>query len=211
MGESIIIIGYSGHAYVVCGIFNSNNRPVIGYCEKKIKVDDPFKLQYFGSEKSEKGISALRKYDYFIAIGNNKIRHKVQSYISKNIYKIPTIAIHSNAWVDPSVIIGDGVMVSANAVLNPLVKIGNGVICNSGCIIEHDCIVEDFAHIAPGTVLAGNVQIGAYSFVGANSVIKEGVTVGRNVTIGAGAVIINDIPNGATVVGNPGKIIKKHA
>ena len=32
--------------------------------------------------------------------------------------------------------------------------------------------------------------------------------IGEWCTIGAGAVIIKDIPDGATVVGNPGKIIK---
>lgn len=32
--------------------------------------------------------------------------------------------------------------------------------------------------------------------------------VGEDALIGAGAVIIKDIPDGATVVGNPGRIIK---
>lgn len=32
--------------------------------------------------------------------------------------------------------------------------------------------------------------------------------IGEWCTIGAGAVIIHDVPDGATVVGNPGRIIK---
>jgi acetyltransferase-like isoleucine patch superfamily enzyme len=33
-------------------------------------------------------------------------------------------------------------------------------------------------------------------------------TIGENSLIGAGTVIIKDVPDGATVVGNPGRIIK---
>ena len=53
-----------------------------------------------------------------------------------------------------------------------------------------------------GLLLAVFVQIG----IGAR--IIPGVTVGEDAIVGAGAVIIKDVPAGATVVGNPGKIIK---
>ena len=52
------------------------------------------------------------------------------------------------------------------------------------------------------------VKIGKRSFIGANSVVKQGISIGKDVTIGAGSVIINNVPDNATVVGNPGKIIK---
>jgi acetyltransferase EpsM len=57
-------------------------------------------------------------------------------------------------------------------------------------------------------VLCGDVTIGHRTFVGANSVIKQGVNVGADVTIGAGTVVLKDVPDGATLVGNPGRIIR---
>ena len=39
--------------------------------------------------------------------------------------------------------------------------------------------------------------------------IIQGITIGENVMIGAGAVIIKDVESNCTVVGNPGRIIKK--
>jgi len=35
------------------------------------------------------------------------------------------------------------------------------------------------------------------------------VTIGNNVTIGAGAVVTKDVLDGATVVGVPGRVMKK--
>jgi acetyltransferase-like isoleucine patch superfamily enzyme len=58
--------------------------------------------------------------------------------------------------------------------------------------------------------LLGRVKVGDYSFIGANSVVKEGISIGNNCIIGAGTVVLCDVPSGVTMVGNPGKIIKKN-
>jgi acetyltransferase EpsM len=44
--------------------------------------------------------------------------------------------------------------------------------------------------------------------VGAGAIIIPGVTVGKWAVIGAGSVIIRDVPDFATVVGNPGRVVK---
>ena len=51
-----------------------------------------------------------------------------------------------------------------------------------------------------------NVREGIQTVIGAT--IISGINIGKWCTIGAETVVINDIPDGATVVGNPGKIIK---
>jgi acetyltransferase EpsM len=38
--------------------------------------------------------------------------------------------------------------------------------------------------------------------------VIQGITIGKWATIGAGAVILSDVPDYATVVSNPGRIIK---
>lgn len=206
--NNIIIIGYSGHAYVVCDILHSIQQKVIGYCENEEKAINPYQLEYFGQESSELGLQKIRNNNYFIGIGSNFIRSKIQNNLVNTYGLYPVNAIHSSAIISPTARLGKGVMVSSNVSINALATIKNGVVCNTGCIIEHECVIGDFAHIAPGAVLAGNVTIGEQTFIGANSVIKQGVKIGNNVTIGAGTVVIKDIPNNVTVVGNPQRTLK---
>lgn len=208
MKKGVVIIGYSGHAYVVCDIFNSQNIEVVGYCENEEKNFNPFNLSYFGAETSSKGIKKLQENDYFIAIGNNSIRKKIYQKLKTQKLKEPTKAIHSNAVISDFSIIESGTMIGANVTINALAKIGKLVICNTACVIEHECQIGDFTHVAPGAVLAGNVSIGKMSFIGANTVVKQGIRIGENVTIGAGSVIVKDVPDNTIVVGNPGKIIR---
>jgi acetyltransferase-like isoleucine patch superfamily enzyme len=78
--------------------------------------------------------------------------------------------------------------------INSAVSIGKHCIINTNSSIDHDCVIEDFVHISPNAALGGSVI--------------QGIRIGKWCTIGAGAAIIRDIPDGATVVGNPGKIIK---
>jgi sugar O-acyltransferase (sialic acid O-acetyltransferase NeuD family) len=201
----MILIGYSGHSFVVYGIFSAAGKKITGYCDVAEKEYNPFSLPYFGSENSETGLQALKQNDFFIAIGDNNLRNKINSNLQQN-QLLPINAIHPSAIIDASATIAQhGVMIAANAAINPLASIGTGAICNTGCIIEHECVVGEFAHIAPGAVLCGNVKIGDGTFVGANAVIKQGITVGKNAMIGAGAVVVKDVADGVTVIGIPAK------
>ena len=202
----MILIGYSGHAFVAYGILTAAGKKPLGYCDNEEKQNNPFSLQYLGKENGDAALAAFASADFFIAIGDNAIREKVYRLLAaKNLY--PSNAIHPSAVIDPAATIAaHGVMIAANASINPLANIGTGVICNTGAVIEHECIVSDFAHIGPGAVLCGNVKIGSNSFVGANAVVKQGVTIGNNVMIGAGAVVLKDVPDNVRVMGVPAQI-----
>ena len=189
----MILIGYSGHAFVLYGIFRAAGKNVTGYCDVAEKEYNPFNLPYFGSENSETGLEALKQNGFFIAIGDNQLRSKVYTNLQQKQLKAAN-AIHPSAVIDVSASIAkQGIMIAAHVTINPLASIGTGAICNTGCIIGR------------GAVLCGNVKIGNGSFVGANAVIKQGITVGKNATIGAGAVVVKDVADGLTVVGVPAK------
>ena len=201
----MILIGYSGHAFVIYGMLHAAGKKVIGYCDVIEKDYNPFNLTYFGTETSDAALEAIRKHGYFIAVGDNLLRKKIYDNLQQRNL-LPLNAIHPSSVIDASATIAiAGVMIAANVVINPLADVGTGVICNTGCIIEHECIVGDFAHIGPGAVLCGNVKIGDGTFVGANAVIKQGITVGKNAMIGAGAVVVKNVPDNITVIGVPAK------
>ena len=201
--NDIIIIGYSGHSYVIIDAIYSNGGTLSGYCENEQKDSNPFDLKYLGRES----IDLLTHSKWIVGIGDNKLREQIHGKFEQ--VNRPISVFHSSAIVGRKCKIGNGVFIAANATINPLASIGDAAIINTGAIIEHECQIDDFVHIAPGAVLAGNVSIGKNTFVGANSVIKQGVKVGKNVTIGAGTVILKDVPDNVTIVGNPGKIVKK--
>ena len=201
----MILIGYSGHAFVVYGILKSSGEKVIGYCDINEKEYNPFNLTYYGTETSETGLSALQQHNFFIAVGDNLTRNRIYDQLAQR-KMFPVNSIHSSSVVDDSAsIAAHGVMIAASVTINPLAVIGTGTICNTGCIIEHECVVGDFAHIGPGAVLCGNVKVGNGTFIGANAVIKQGITIGRNAMIGAGAVVVKDVADNVTVVGVPAK------
>ncbi|MFH6994888.1 acetyltransferase [Flavobacterium sp. FlaQc-48] len=204
--KKIILIGYSGHAYVLAETILENGLEVIGYSEKEESKRNPYNLSYLGYENEENFIGWRSNVSFAIGIGDNNIRQIVASLIENKRKSIETI-IHKTSHLSKSTSIGCGTFVNKSVMVNAFTVIGKNVILNTGCIIEHECVLHDAVHIAPGAVLAGNVTIGERTFVGANSVIKQGIVIGKDVTIGAGSVIINDVPDGKKVVGNPGRII----
>ncbi|MGB3183197.1 MAG: acetyltransferase [Cyclobacteriaceae bacterium] len=198
----VAIIGYSGHAYVVCDLLQQTGRTLMGYCEGRETAADPFTLTYLGSERDERTLATILPADLFVAIGNNIARRKVQLYLAGKGGNLTTIT-HPGATISPTVSPGTGTMAGAGVIVNALAVVGKGVILNTGCIVEHECRVGDFAHIGPGAVLAGNVTVGNAAFIGANAVVKEGLTIGEGAVVGAGTVVIADVPPGVTVAGNP--------
>ncbi len=201
----MILIGYSGHAFVVYGILLAAGKKVIGYCDVNEKEYNPFGLSYYGTETSENALIALKENDFFIAIGDNNTRKKIYDQLAQKSLN-PVNAIHPSSVIDVSAKIATkGVMIAAGVIINPLATIGTGAICNTACIIEHECVVGDFAHVGPGAVLCGNVKIGEGTFVGANAVIKQGISIGKNAMIGAGAVVVKNVADQVTVVGVPAK------
>ncbi len=204
--NSIAIIGYSGHSFVVLDAAKQMNLDVKYYCERNQAAFNPFKINYLGDEGSDS--FDWNSIDQFIlGIGDNKIRQKVANLIlSKK--KILLNVIHPSSIISNYATFGVGNFVAAKVTINALAKIGNNCILNTGCIIEHECIIESGTHIAPGSVLAGNVSVGENSFIGANSVVKQGVKIGNGVTVGAGSVVIKDIPDNEIWAGNPAKKLK---
>ncbi|SDK15355.1 acetyltransferase EpsM [Catalinimonas alkaloidigena] len=200
--KSIALVGYSGHAYVVINTFQQAQRQVAAYCERGKKEKNPYALAYLGQETDEATLLLLKQYDYFVAIGDNRLRKKITEHLEEHLGKA-AIAHHPNAIVAPHLEIGPGTLIGAGAVLNPACSLGRGVICNTCCIIEHECKIGNFAHIAPGAILTGNVSVGECAVVGAGATILPGLTIGRYAIVGAGATVTRHVPEGAVVVGTP--------
>jgi sugar O-acyltransferase (sialic acid O-acetyltransferase NeuD family) len=203
--SGIVLLGYSGHAFVAAEIIRLMGETLAGYCEQEAKTLNPYGLPYLGTEADSTVLDRLKAHPYFIAIGDNGLRKRVYEKV-RGAWGDPKTILHPTAVLSASAAIGPGAMIGARAVVNPQCSIGLGTICNTGSIVEHDCEVGDFCHIAPSATLCGSVSVGDGTFIGAGSVVRDGVTIGAHAIIGAGSVVLKDVPDGATVFGNPARM-----
>lgn len=196
----MFLYGASGHSKVVIEVVRSGKEQFV----EALYDDNPGCDELLGVKVVSDKTVFESKSEWLIAIGNNRIRKKINDKLKLNYVYL----VHSNATLSPSSKLGKGSVVMAGAVINANALVGKHCIVNTGAVIEHDCIVGDYVHVSPGAALAGNVEVGEGTHIGIGAVAIQGVKIGRWATIGAGAVIIRDVPDFAVVVGNPGKIIK---
>lgn len=196
----IYLYGASGHGKVIAEIGEMNGLPIVGFID-----DDPQKTTYFGYPVFHHVPRNTKECKLIISIGNNAVR----ATIAKKYRSLSHMyLIHPGSYVSWSAKIGYGTVIMAGVSINVDAKIGEYAIINTNASIDHDCDLEDFVHISPNAALAGSVKVGEGTHIGIGVSVIQGISIGKWCTIGAGAVIIRDVPDGATVVGNPGRIIK---
>lgn len=197
----VYLIGASGHAKVIIEILEKQNIAIGGLLD----INTEIKSLLHHDVYEDFPVSFNPDNDkIIISIGNNAIRKKIASSLTHQFIS----AIHPHANISSRAEIDTGTVVMAGASINSNVKIGKQVIINTNASVDHDCIIEDFTHISPNVALGGDVQVGEGTHIGIGVCVIQGIRIGKWCTIGAGSVIIRNVPDGATVVGNPGKIIK---
>jgi sugar O-acyltransferase (sialic acid O-acetyltransferase NeuD family) len=206
--DAILIFGAGGHGRVVLDILLESGANIAGFLD-----DDKEKIgrKIHGFEVLG-GLSFLKnKKNIYVAlgIGNNKVREKIFRRV-KDIGAGIVRALHPRAIVSSYARIGEGVVIMPGAVVNTGTIIEDGAVVNTGATIDHDCHLGSFCQIWPGAHLAGAVRVGEFSYVGTGANVIQNITIGKDVIIGAGAVVISNLPDNSTVVGNPGKAIKKN-
>lgn len=202
-----ILLGYSGHGYVVAEAALQKGMNLLGYAEARENDTNPYELPYLGDETATDFNWETCPY-YVLGVGSNTVRAKIARRVIDKGGQCLTI-IHPHACISKKVNMGAGTFIARNVAVNPMTQIGENVILNTSCSIDHECKIGNHAHIAPGAVLAGNVKVGEGAFIGANAVVKEGVTVGAFAVIGAGSVVVQDVLKNVVAMGNPAKPMRK--
>lgn len=103
--------------------------------------------------------------------------------------------------------------------IHPGAKIGKGAFIDHGMgvVIGETAIVGDYATIYQGVTLGGTGKeygkrhptVGQNVVVGAGAKVLGNIQIGDNVRLGAGSVVLRDIPADCTVVGIPGRVVRR--
>ena len=207
MKDKLIIIGASGHGKVVADIaIQMNKWNNIVFLDDNISIESSMGLDVIGVTSD--AISYKNEADFFVAIGNNRTRERIQEKLIDSGLNIVSL-IHPSAIIACEVEIDIGTVIMAGVVINSCTRIGKGCIINTNSSIDHDNIIGDYAHVSPGSSIAGTVIIKKASWIGVGSVVSNNITICEDCIIGAGAVVVKDITEPGTYIGAPARRIDR--
>lgn len=105
--------------------------------------------------------------------------------------------------------------------IHPGAEIGRRVFIDhgDGVVVGETTVIGDDVTIYQGVTLGGTGKdvgkrhptIGNGVTIGAGAKVLGPITVGDHSKVGAGAIVLKNVPANCTVVGNPGRIVKKKA
>ena len=141
------------------------------------------------------GVRAIRHYRVAHWFYNKKMYFIARS-ISQHARKVTGIEIH------PAAVIGDGVFIDH----------GMGVVIGETTVIGDNCTIYQ------GVTLGGTGKdkgkrhptIGNNVVIGSGAKVLGPFKVGDNSKIAANVVVLSEVPDNCTVVGVPGRIVKKN-
>ena len=106
-----------------------------------------------------------------------------------------------------------GIEIHPGAVIGERFFIDHG----DGVVIGETTIIGDDVTLYQGVTLGGTGKetgkrhptIGSGVTIGSGAKVLGPITVGDNSKIGAGSIVLKDVPANCTVVGNPGRVVRK--
>lgn len=103
--------------------------------------------------------------------------------------------------------------------IHPGAQIGEGLFIDhgDGVVIGETAVIGDNVTMYQGVTLGGtgketgkrHPNIGSGVTIGAGAKVLGPITIGDNTKVGAGAIVLRDVPANCTVVGNPGRVVKR--
>lgn len=191
--KNLIIIGAGGHGKVCAEIAKD-----MGQWDEIFFLDDSYPKNKncldFKIIGTTKDYHLYNKVDFFVAIGDNKVRAEFLDILIENKLKIVTL-IHPTAYISKYTKVDIGTSIHQFSIINTGSVIGKGCIINTAVIVEHENLIDNYVHLSPNVSLGGQVKIGKFSWIGICATVINNVSIVENVIIGANTLVIKNINN----------------
>ncbi|MBE5961713.1 MAG: serine O-acetyltransferase [Lachnospiraceae bacterium] len=143
-------------------------------------------------------------YPSFKAIVRHRIAHRL--YLKKHYFLA--------RWYSQRTVRKTGIEIHPGATIGKGLFIDHG----HGVVIGETAIIGDNVTLYQGVTLGGTGKeqgkrhptIGDNVMISAGAKVLGSFTVGENSKIGAGSVVLSEVPPNSTVVGVPGRVVKRH-
>lgn len=211
MDKPVLILGAGSIGKSAMQIFKSNGVLVYGFLDDDKKshdteIDDVTVLG-FTDENSLLQIIG-DECEAFVAVDENEMRKSIVENLTKTRKVMPINAIHSNAIIAESSVIGHGNYINAGVILGPNVIIGNHCLLHTNVGLDEGVSIGHFSQIGMGCNINASVIIEDEVFIGSGVTVVAGVTIGKGSRIGAGSVVIGNVQESAVLFGNPATEVK---
>lgn len=144
---------------------------------------------------------------YTIGINSSSIRRSIDREFG--LQERAANLVHETAVIGSHCSYKNGLTMGPYSVLTTMVSLGGHVHINTAASINQASSIGDYCTVSPGARVCGDVSVGEGTSIGAGAIIINFKTVGSDCILGAGTVVIDNISDGSTVVGVPGREIKR--
>jgi len=149
-------------------------------------------------------------HDMFVGLSYAKLnRLREEKFIAAKWagYHLATY-VCSRSVVWPNAKIGENCFILENQTLQPTVIVGDNVMLWSGNHIGHGTHIGDHTYIASHVVVSGHCRIGRRCFLGVNATVRDFCTIADDCFIGMDASVVSNLDAGSVCVGHSGEVFK---
>ncbi len=208
MEKPVVIFGANALGRAALEIFQSKD--IVVYCflddNAELHGTEIDTVSVMGSTSDDGFLKFIgQKCEAFVAIEDREDRAQVVKVLKERRKVMPANAIHSQAIVATSAVLGYGIFINAGAVINAGVEVNSHCVIHSNATIETNVVLHEYVQIGAGSIIGANVKIKKEAFIGSGAVIAQGITIGEGANIAPGSVVLRNVEEGQTVVGNPAK------
>ena len=194
MKSKIFIFGASSFAEIASAYFSNGDQYEVlghivdaGFAQSKVLEDLP--VFETGTSEADKIIRSCSHFYVAATYTNlNRLRtNKLAEFKSAGLS--PASYVSPNAFIDPSVSIGEHSFIFENNVIQFETSVGTNCILWSGNHIGHHSTIGDNVFISSHVVISGHCTIGANSFLGVNSTVYNNVDIGSDNWISPNSIV----------------------
>lgn len=208
-GDRVVIVGAGEQAELAFEYFTRDSRhEVVAFAvEREFLREEHFCGLPVLALDELVGAHPPEQFRAFVAISStqlNRVRRRLFDWVKAAGYDCISY-VASDAFVWPSVEIGENTFVFEHNVLQHGVSVGDNVILWSGNHVGHRTTIADDCFISSQVVISGFCSVGRGSFLGVNSCVADNVAIAEDCVVGAGAVVVKDTRARQVYYGNPAR------